>query len=113
MNVTDALNSRLSVRDFLPTPIPAALIRQVLATASRAPSGGNVQPWQIDVLAGDRLDALKAIMQARLAEVAAGGRHQQRRAGQKGARTAAHHDDVVTQARLIGATGGEIGRAHV
>ena len=72
MNVTDALNSRLSVRDFLPTPIPAALIRQVLATASRAPSGGNVQPWQIDVLAGDRLDALKAIMQARLAEVAAG-----------------------------------------
>ena len=72
MNVTDALNSRLSVRDFLPTPIPAALIRQVLATASRAPSGGNVQPWQIDVLAGERLDALKAIMQARLAEVAAG-----------------------------------------
>ena len=73
MNVTDALNSRLSVRDFLPTPVPAALIRQVLASASRAPSGGNVQPWQIDVLAGDRLDALKAIMQARLAEVAAGG----------------------------------------
>ena len=72
MNVTDALNSRLSVRDFLPTPVPAALIRQVLATASRAPSGGNVQPWQIDVLAGERLDALKAIMQARLAEVAAG-----------------------------------------
>ena len=72
MNVTDALNSRLSVRDFLPTPVPAALIRQVLASASRAPSGGNVQPWQIDVLAGERLDALKAIMQARLAEVAAG-----------------------------------------
>ena len=72
MNVTDALNSRLSVRDFVPTPVPAALIRQVLATASRAPSGGNVQPWQIDVLAGERLDALKAIMQARLAEVAAG-----------------------------------------
>ena len=74
MNVTDALNSRLSVRDFLPTPVPAALIRQVLASASRAPSGGNVQPWQIDVLAGGRLGALKALMQTRLAEVAAGDR---------------------------------------
>ena len=74
MNVTDALNSRLSVRDFLPTPVPVALIRQVLTTAARAPSGGNVQPWQIDVLAGGRLDALKALMQTRLAEVAAGDR---------------------------------------
>ncbi len=74
MNVTDALNSRLSVRDFLPTPVPADVIRQVLASASRAPSGGNVQPWQIDVLAGAPLDALKALMQNRLAEVAAGDR---------------------------------------
>ncbi len=70
--VTDALNTRLSVRDFLPTPVPAAVIRQVLATASRSPSGGNLQPWHIDVVAGARLDALKAIMQTRLAEVAAG-----------------------------------------
>ena len=70
--VTDALNTRLSVRDFLPTPVPAAVIRQVLATASRAPSGGNLQPWHIDVVAGARLDALKTIMQTRLAEVAAG-----------------------------------------
>ena len=74
MHVTDALNSRLSVRDFLPTPVPAEVIRQVLASASRAPSGGNVQPWQIDVLAGERLSALKALMQTRLAEVAAGDR---------------------------------------
>ncbi len=74
MTVTEALNSRLSVRDFLPTPVPAHLIRQVLATASRAPSGGNVQPWQIDVVAGERLDALKTIMAKRLAEVAAGDR---------------------------------------
>ena len=42
--VTQALESRLSIRDFLPEPVPAALIRQVLATASRSPSGGNVQP---------------------------------------------------------------------
>ena len=72
--VTDALETRLSVRDFLPTAVPMDTIRQVLATASRAPSGGNVQPWRIDVVSGARLDALKAIMQRRLAEVAAGDR---------------------------------------
>ena len=70
--VTDALNTRLSVRDFLPTPVPAEVIRRVLTTASRSPSGGNTQPWRIDVIAGSKLDELKAIMQRRLAEVAAG-----------------------------------------
>jgi nitroreductase len=72
--VTEALETRLSVRDFLPTPVPGEVIRRVLATASRAPSGGNLQPWHIDVVAGARLDELKAIMQRRLAEVAAGDR---------------------------------------
>ena len=72
LTVTEALDSRLSVRDFLPTPVPGELIRRVLTTASRAPSGGNVQPWHIDVVAGTQLDELKVIMQRRLAEVAAG-----------------------------------------
>ena len=72
MHVTQALTSRLSVRDFLPAPVPAETIRRVLATASRAPSGGNVQPWHIDVVAGPSLDQLKAIMQRRLAEVTQG-----------------------------------------
>jgi nitroreductase len=72
--VSKALSDRRSVRDFLPTPVPGDLIRRVLSTASRAPSGGNVQPWRIDVVAGDRLDELKAIAQRRLAEVAQGDR---------------------------------------
>ena len=75
--VTEALTSRLSVRDFLPTPVPGALIRQVLSTASRTASGGNVQPWHIDVVAGERLDALKALVAQRLVEVAAGDRSEQ------------------------------------
>jgi nitroreductase len=70
--VSEALASRRSVRDFLPTPVPGTLIREILAKAARAPSGGNVQPWQIDVLAGEPLAELKAIMQRRLAEAAAG-----------------------------------------
>ena len=72
MTVYEALASRRSVRDFLPTPVDAALIRRVLTAAARAPSGGNVQPWHIDVVGGERLDELKALMQRRLQEVAAG-----------------------------------------
>jgi nitroreductase len=72
MNVYEALASRRSVRDFLPTPVSADVIRRVLTAAARAPSGGNVQPWHIDVVAGERLDEFKAIMRRRLQEVAAG-----------------------------------------
>ena len=72
MNVYEALASRRSVRDFLPTPVPGEVIRRVLTAAARAPSGGNVQPWHIDVVAGERLDELKAVMRRRLQQVAAG-----------------------------------------
>jgi len=75
--VTDALDTRMSVRDFLPTPVPAEVIRRVLETASRAPSGGNLQPWHIDVVAGTRLDALRSVMARRLAEVQGGDRSEQ------------------------------------
>ena len=67
MNVTEAVERRSSIRDFLPTPVPGEVIRRVLATAARAPSGGNLQPWHIDVLAGDALTALKALVQERIA----------------------------------------------
>jgi nitroreductase len=72
MNVTDALAARRSIRDFLPKPVPGELIRRVLATAARSPSGGNLQPWHIDVLAGDKLAELLALMRERQAAALAG-----------------------------------------
>lgn len=62
MKVSEALASRVSIRDFLPDPVPVATIRRVLEAASRAPSGGNLQPWHVDVVAGERLDELRAII---------------------------------------------------
>ncbi len=78
MDVAQAVAGRHSTRDFLPTPVPGELIRHVLAAASRAPSGGNVQPWQIDIVAGARLDELKAVMRRRLVEIAAGAPAEER-----------------------------------
>ena len=56
--VDDAITSRRSIRAFLPTPVPRADIEAILAVASRAPSGTNIQPWKVTVLTGDALATL-------------------------------------------------------
>lgn len=58
-SVTDALNTRITVRDFLDTPVPNDVLRSLLDTARRAPSGGNLQPWRVHVLTGDALNAFR------------------------------------------------------
>lgn len=67
MHVHEALATRLSVRDFLSTPVPGEVIRAVLAVAARAPSGGNLQPWHVAVVAGEPLARLKSLMIDRVA----------------------------------------------
>ena len=72
MNVSEALASRRSVRGFQATPVEPALIRRIVEAAGRAPSGGNLQPWHIDVVGGDRLVELKTTMRTRMAEAPGG-----------------------------------------
>lgn len=66
MNVSEAVASRRSVRAFLDKPVPADALRRVLALAARAPSGGNLQPWRLYVVAGKPLEDFKARMHERL-----------------------------------------------
>ena len=54
-SVTEALNTRITVRQFLDKPVPDALLKALLTTAMRAPSGGNLQPWKIHVMTGNAL----------------------------------------------------------
>ncbi len=56
--VDRAITTRRSVRAFLPDPVPRATVEEILAVASRAPSGTNTQPWRVHVLAGERRRAL-------------------------------------------------------
>lgn len=58
MNVTEAVNSRRSVRAYQDKPVDPAVLRRVLETAQRSPSGGNTQPWNAVVLTGDPLQKL-------------------------------------------------------
>lgn len=57
-SVDAAITSRMSVRAFLPKPVPRATIEHLLTLASRAPSGTNTQPWKVYVLQGASRDAL-------------------------------------------------------
>jgi len=63
--VDDTIASRRSVRAFLPTPVPRALIEHILEVASRAPSGTNMQPWTVYVVAGEAKEKMsRAILDA-------------------------------------------------
>ena len=58
--VDHAINSRQSMREFLPKPVPREVILHLLDVASRAPSGTNTQPWKTYVLQGASRNALVA-----------------------------------------------------
>ena len=62
--VDAAIVTRHSMRAFLPTPVPRAVIEELLAIAARAPSGTNTQPWQVHVLTGAAKDRLVTRIQS-------------------------------------------------
>ena len=62
--VDTAITSRRSIRAFLPTPVSRETIEQILAVASRAPSGTNTQPWRVHVLTGQARQRLSARIRA-------------------------------------------------
>ncbi|MCK9917813.1 nitroreductase [Microbacteriaceae bacterium K1510] len=69
MDVFEAVASRYSCRAFLPKPVPQAIVRDILERASRAPSAGNMQAWRVYAIAGERVEALKALLAPRMNEL--------------------------------------------
>jgi nitroreductase len=60
-SVDDAIASRFSCRAFhREREVPRAMLEEILAVASRAPSGTNIQPWNVYVLQGASRDALSS-----------------------------------------------------
>ncbi|WP_050631619.1 nitroreductase [Bradyrhizobium viridifuturi] len=50
--IDEVIASRLSCREFSGSPVARATIEQILRVARFAPSGANIQPWHVYVLAG-------------------------------------------------------------
>lgn len=67
MDVYEAVASRRSVRGFTDQPVSRDVLERVLAAATNAPSGSNVQPWNIYVLTGASLAQLKKLATERVA----------------------------------------------
>ena len=67
MYVTEAIAARRSVRGFLDTPVDPTLLHDLARKASRAATGGNLQPWHIAIVQGEPMTRLKAIMAEKIA----------------------------------------------
>ena len=52
MKVSEAIASRKTIRAFKSDPVPRETVEEILTLASRAPSGGNLQPWKVYVVTG-------------------------------------------------------------
>ena len=74
MDVSEAVVTRRSVRQFTDRPVEHATLERVLEKARNAPSGGNVQPWNAIVLTGEPLAKLtEAILAKATSEPMGGG----------------------------------------
>ncbi len=68
MNVSEAVAYRRSVRGFLDKPVDIEQVKDIITRSARAATGGNVQPWHIDLVHGDAMLRLKEIMRGKMAE---------------------------------------------
>ena len=69
MDITEAINQRMSVRGFKPDPVPKETLKELMELALRAPSWANTQPWEFAIAGGQKV---KEISQAFMEKVQAG-----------------------------------------
>ncbi|GIE85707.1 Nitroreductase [Actinoplanes regularis] len=67
MDVYNAVWTRQSIRRFTDRPVPREVFERVLTAAANAPSGSNLQPWNVYVVSGDLLTKLKNTVAGRVA----------------------------------------------
>lgn len=67
LSTSEALARRRSARAFTDRPVDRALLARIFEIAQRAPSGGNLQPWQATVVTGERWQAVQDAVAARIA----------------------------------------------
>lgn len=74
MDVTTAVETRRSIRNFTDRPVDAETLKRVLEKAQRSPSGGNTQPWHGIVLTGEPLaDLTREVLKLAAQEPAGDG----------------------------------------
>ncbi len=59
MEVIESILARRSIRDFSARKVPKETVMKILEVATRSPSGGNAQPWEVFVATGTTLDRIR------------------------------------------------------
>jgi nitroreductase len=59
MDAIEAMLARHSSRDFKPEPVAKETLMKILEAATRSPSSGNSQPWEIFVASGEPLEKIR------------------------------------------------------
>ncbi len=59
MDIIEVIEKRQSIRAFKPDPVPHDILNKIAGMALRAPSWANTQPWELVVVSGARLEAIK------------------------------------------------------
>jgi len=59
MDLVEAIQKRMSIRAFKPDPIPRKILEEIMELALRAPSFGNIQPWEFAVVGGKKLGEIR------------------------------------------------------
>lgn len=54
----EVINSRKSIRAYLDKNVEIETVKNILQLSARAPSGANLQPWQVTVISGNALKSL-------------------------------------------------------
>jgi nitroreductase len=60
--IDEIIAGRFACREFSEVPISRSTIEQILRVARFAPSGANIQPWRVYVLAGDAKDEVSTAL---------------------------------------------------
>jgi nitroreductase len=70
MDILEAIQARHSVRDFLSRPVPKDIVMKIMQAATRSPSSGNGQPWEIFIASGATLEKIRQTVLQRAKESA-------------------------------------------
>jgi nitroreductase len=65
MDVIKAILARHSVRDFSSKPVAKETVMKILEVATRSPSGGNGQPWEVFIASGTTIEKIRKMYQER------------------------------------------------
>ena len=61
VSVREALAARHSSRTYKQEAVPRDVLVRIVEAATRAPSWGNTQPWEVFVAAGDTMNAIRNV----------------------------------------------------